>query len=136
VAFRLAADLTVVAHLAFVALVLAGGFVAWRRPGVLRLHLPAVAVSAVLAVRGLDCPLTEVEKWLRRQAGDPVYEGGFIAHYLVEPVYAPGTTPTVRVGLRVFTIAVVVIAYLGFARRRHNARAREDGHPRQRSYTS
>jgi hypothetical protein len=135
-AYRRAADLTVAVHLAFVVFVLAGGFVAWRRPRVLRLHVPAVAVSAVLAIRGLDCPLTDVEKWLRRRAGDSVYESGFIAHYLVEPVYAPGTTPTVRVGLRVFTIAVVTIAYLGFAWRRRVLSGREDGHRRRRSYAS
>ncbi|MDQ4097485.1 MAG: DUF2784 domain-containing protein [Actinomycetota bacterium] len=133
-AYRLAADVTVAVHLAFVVFVLAGGFVAWRRPRVLRLHVPAVAVSAVLAARGLDCPLTDVEKWLRRRAGNPVYDSGFIAHYLVEPVYPPGTTPNVRVGLRVFTIAVVATAYLVLIWRRRRPPAREDGHPQRRSY--
>lgn len=111
--YRLAALLVVVAHLVFVAFVLAGGFLAWRWRRLLPWHVTAVAISGVLAVGGLDCPLTDVEKWLRRLAGDEPYAGGFIDHYLVKPVHAAGTTPEVRMGLRIFTISVVTAAYVG-----------------------
>ncbi len=119
--YRLAAVVVVVVHLAFVAFVLVGGFVAWRRPSILRFHIPAVALSAVLALAGLDCPLTELEKWLLAQAGEVPYREGFISHYLVEPVYPPGTTPTVRLILRIATVAIIVVAYAGYLLRRRAA---------------
>ena len=111
--YRLAAAVVVIVHLAFVAFVLGGGFLAWRWRCLLRPHLVAVATSAALAVMGLDCPLTDIEKWLHGLAGDATYAGGFVAHYLVEPVHPAGITPELRIGLRVFTVAVVVAAYLG-----------------------
>ena len=111
--YRSAALLVVVAHLSFVAFVLAGGFLAWRWRKLLPLHLVAVAISGGLAVAGLDCPLTDLEKWLRRLAGDDPYAGGFIAHYLVQPVSGAAMTPELRVGLRVFTVTSVLTAYAG-----------------------
>lgn len=111
--FRGAATLVVVVHLAFVVFLLAGGFLAWRWPALLKVHVPAVLTSAALALAGLDCPLTDLEKWLRTQGGVPTYEDGFIAHYLVEPLTGGGITPTLRMGLRISTVAVVLLAYLG-----------------------
>jgi hypothetical protein len=108
-----AALLVVLTHLAFVVFVLAGGFLVWQWRRLLPFHLAAVATSAALAVAGLDCPLTDVEKGLLRLAGDEPYTGGFIAHYLVRPLYGGGMTPGLRIGLRVFTVAVVATAYLG-----------------------
>lgn len=107
-AFRAGAVVVVVLHLAFVVFVLAGGYLAWRWRRVLPFHLAAVAVSGGLAWAGLDCPLTDIEKWFRRRACDPVYRGGFIAHYLV-----PGDmTSATRLVLRIVTVAVVAVAYI------------------------
>lgn len=106
--FRLGAYLVVVSHLTFIVFVLTGGYLAWRWQTVLPFHIAAVAISGGLALAGLDCPLTNVEKWFRRHAGDPVYRGGFIAHYLVPG----GMTSGVRLALRVFTVAVVAAAYI------------------------
>jgi hypothetical protein len=141
VAFRLAADLTVAVHLAFVAFLLAGGFIAWRRPRVLRLHVPAAAVSAGLALTGLDCPLTDLEQWLRRRGGEAAYRGGFVAHYLVRPLHPAGMTPTISVGLRILSVSVVAVAYLGLLVQRRRARptarhSREHVSASDRSYAS
>ena len=124
-AFRLAALAVVLAHLAFVVFVLVGGFVAWRRPGLLRLHVPAVAISAGLAVAGLDCPLTDFEKHLLRRAGVTPYRGGFVEHYLVGPVAGP-MTPGLRLGLRILTVTVVAVAYAGVIWRRRDPHRREE----------
>ena len=120
-AFRLAADVTVVAHLAFVAFLLAGGFVAWRHPAVLWLHVPAVLASAALAITGRDCPLSAVEALFRHRAGDPSYSGGFVGHYLVHPLLGTGITPALRIGLRLSVITLIAVAYLGvlISRRPH-----------------
>ena len=126
--YRSAAFLVVVVHLGFVAFVLTGGYLAWRWRRLLALHLLAVATSAYLAVSGTECPLTDLEKWLRRRAGDEAYAGGFIAHYLVEPVRPAGITPGLRTGLRVFTVTAVVAAYAGLLLL--HARQRERAHGR------
>src|SRR5262249_60314753 len=81
-----AADLVAVAHVAFIVLLLAGGFLAWRWPRLVWVHLPAVVVTATVFALGADCPLTDLEKYLRRQAGERAYRGGFIPHYLLPMV--------------------------------------------------
>jgi hypothetical protein len=100
----MAAAFVVVVHLGFVAFAILGGYAVWRWRTVLPLHLTAVAISVSLALSGLDCPLTDLEKWLRGRAGDAVYRGGFIAHYLV-----PGDTTA---ALRIATVAVAAGAYV------------------------
>lgn len=46
------------------------------------LHLVAIAYVAMEAWLGIICPLTTLELWLRERAGQTVYEGDFIAHWL------------------------------------------------------
>ncbi len=108
---RAAADAVTVAHLGFVGFLVAGGFLARRRPALVRAHLAAMAVSAAIYVGGLDCPLTDLEKNLRRQAGGPVYTDGFIAHYLVSPVHRGGMTDTIGLGLFGAVAALNTVAY-------------------------
>lgn len=108
---RLAADGVAVAHLGFVGFLLAGGFLARRSPVVARAHLGALAVSAAIYGGGLACPLTDLEKSLRRLGGGPVYSDGFVAHYLVSPVYPGGMTDTVGIGLFGAVVAVTAAAY-------------------------
>lgn len=108
---RLAADAVVVTHLGFVAFLVAGGFLARRRPGVTRAHLGALAISAAIYGGGLDCPLTDLEKALRARAGAAVYPDGFIAHYLVSPVHPGGMTETVGIGLFGAVVALTALAY-------------------------
>jgi Protein of Unknown function (DUF2784) len=119
-----AADLVVIAHAAFIAFVLVGSYAAWRWPRLAWVHIPAVALIAVLFAFGVDCPLTDLEKYLRRQAGDPVYRDGFVAHYLL-----PGVPDGVRaVVLPIVVVTLTVIAYAGRSRRaRRSSPAQEAG---------
>jgi Protein of Unknown function (DUF2784) len=111
--YAVAAGLVVVAHVTFIAFVLLGGFLAWRWPRVLWAHVPALVLTAVLFAFGADCPLTDLEKYFRRQAGEDVYRDGFVAHYLV-----PGVPDGVRgVVLPVLVVTVTAIAYAGCWRR-------------------
>lgn len=55
----------------------------WVRNFWLRaLHLAGIAYIALEAWIGIVCPLTTLEQWLREQAGQAVYGGDFIAHWL------------------------------------------------------
>ena len=114
----MAAEAVVVVHLTFIAFVVGGGFVAWRWARLLRLHLAAVAWGGAVAATPLGCPLTPLEKWLRRRSGGQPYEGGFTEHYVVKSVYGPGLTTFVALILTVGLVLVTAVAYTGYAKRR------------------
>ena len=81
-AFRLLADATVVAHLAFVLFVVAGGLLVLRWPRVAWAHVPAVAWGAWVEFAGWICPLTPLENWLRARGGQTAYTASFIDQYV------------------------------------------------------
>lgn len=94
---RFLADLVLALHLAVVvfviaglALVVAGNLRGWHWVNDLwfRLaHLLAIATVVAQAWLGLVCPLTTLEMWLRAEAGEPGYSGGFIAHWMQRLLY-------------------------------------------------
>ena len=66
-------------------LTLAGALARWRwvRNFWFRaLHLAGIGYIAMEAWLGIVCPLTTLELWLRERAGQAVYEGDFVAHWL------------------------------------------------------
>ena len=66
-------------------LTLAGGMLRWqwtRNFWFRALHLVGIAYVAMEAWLGIVCPLTTLEQWLREQAGQTVYTGDFVAHWL------------------------------------------------------
>ncbi|MGH9156695.1 MAG: DUF2784 domain-containing protein [Acidimicrobiales bacterium] len=107
----LAADTVVVVHGLFVAFLLVGGFLAWRWPGIVPVHLLALVTSTAIYLRDYDCPLTNLEKHLRTVAGEAVYSDGFIAHYLVSPFYAGGMTTALGLGMVVLVVGTSLVAY-------------------------
>jgi hypothetical protein len=108
---RHAADVVAVSHLGLIGFLLAGGFVARHRPSVTRAHLAALAATAAVYVAGLDCPLTTWEKDLRRLAGDEVYGGGYLEHYLVSPFHPAGMNAGIGLALTGVVVATTAVAY-------------------------
>ncbi len=106
-----------VTHLAAIAVTVTGGLLSWRWPRFVRLHIPVAVAIAVVNAVGAKCPLTELELHLRQSVGEHPYTGGFISHYLVEPVHPAGVTPGVR--LTIYAIAIIpnVVAYTVLFRR-------------------
>ena len=115
---RLAADLFVVLHLAFVTFVVVGGFLAWRWRRLAWLHVPVALWGALIEITGWVCPLTTWEHSLRRTAGQGGYSGSFIDHYLLPVLYPSGLTREMQVALAVFVILVNAIAYAVYFHRR------------------
>src|SRR5215207_7955728 len=118
--YRPLADLVVIVHVGFILFVAVGAFLAWRWPRLSWAHVPAVVYAAAIVTVGFDCPLTPIEKQLRRLAGQQAYEGGFVNHYLANVVYPGGLTPL----LRVLAGACIVVGYVGLVlrwRHRHGA---------------
>ena len=108
VVYRLLADAVVAVHLAFLGLVVLGGFAAWAWRWVLPWHLLAAAYGALVVLVGWACPLTELELWLRERGGEPRYTGGFIDHYLTGVLYPADA----KAQARVVAAAVVVLSWL------------------------
>jgi len=88
VLYRLLADVTAIVHLLFVGYVVVGGFLAWRWPRTLWLHLVAAGWGFGTIAVGYDCPLTHLENWVRELAGQQgLPSSGFIDHYLTGVIY-------------------------------------------------
>ena len=94
---QLAADAVLLLHALFVAFVVIGLVLivagkarqwAWVRNPWFRLaHLVAIVVVVVQSWFGAICPLTTLEMMLRSRAGDAVYPGSFVAHWLDSILY-------------------------------------------------
>lgn len=107
----LLADALVVAHLLFVAFVMAGGFLLVRWPKLAWAHLPAAAWAAYIEFSGGICPLTPLENRLRAMGGESVYRGGFVEHYLLPVLYPENLTWPVQWVLGGLVVAVNLVAY-------------------------
>lgn len=118
---RVAADVVVALHMAFVAFVVAGGWLVWRYPSVAWIHVPAALWGAYAELTATVCPLTPLENMLRRSAGESGYTGGFVERYVMPILYPAGLTPIDQRWLGALVIAINVVAYvvaLRYARRR------------------
>lgn len=95
--YLLAADLLLFAHTLFVAFVIfgllfvfAGKLFAWawvRNPSFRLAHLVAIGVVVIQSWLGVICPLTTWEMALREKAGDSVYAGTFVSHWMETILY-------------------------------------------------
>jgi hypothetical protein len=109
------ADAVVLLHLAFLAFIPTGGFLAIRWPRLMWPHLACVAIGLVSITIGFDCPLTTWEQSLRRAGGERPYRDGFVAHYFTGRVYPHGYAWTVQA---LFAACVVTSYALMYLRRR------------------
>lgn len=105
------ADTVVAVHLLAIAFMLTGGLLVRRWGRVLVPHLVTAGTILVVNRLGAPCPLTELELQLRERAGEPGYAGGFIEHYLIEPVHPAGITSSVEVLIYLVAVTPNVLAY-------------------------
>ena len=113
--YLLAADTLLFAHVLFVlfvvlglVLIIAGGLLGWSwvRNAYFRIaHLVAIGIVVAQSWIGMICPLTTWEMALRQRAGDAVYAGSFIAHWLDRLLYY-------RAPMWVFAVCYTVFAGL------------------------
>ena len=95
--YLLAADAILFTHVLFVAfvifgllLIFAGKLFSWswvRNPWFRLAHLITIGVVVLQSWLGVICPLTTLEMALREKAGDAVYAGAFISHWLETILY-------------------------------------------------
>lgn len=98
--------LAVAVHFAFIGYLVIGGFLAWRYPVTLGLHIAVVLWGATSLMLGLPCPLTDLERFGRAGAGmAELPPEGFIEHYLAGVWYPAGSAAVVQ--------ALVFVGVLG-----------------------
>jgi Protein of Unknown function (DUF2784) len=109
--YRIAADVLVAIHLAFILFATLGGLLALRWRWIVWVQMPAVAWAAWIEMSGRICPLTPWEVDFRKLAGESGYTGGFIEHYLIPVLYPEELTRTIQIGLGLFVLALNGIIY-------------------------
>ena len=109
--YILAANAILLLHLTFIGLVLLGGLAVARWPRLAWIHVPAAAWGFLVEVAGWQCPLTDVENYLLRRAGEGGYAGDFLARTLLAVIYPEGLTREVQIGLGVMALAVNAAVY-------------------------
>jgi hypothetical protein len=116
--FSLLADAVLVVHAAVVLFVVAGLVLVvagnragwpWVNTWAFRIsHLAAIGVVVAQAWLGVVCPLTTLEMWLRAQAGQAVYGGSFIAHWLGRLLYHEAPAWVFTLAYSLFALAVAL----------------------------
>jgi hypothetical protein len=118
--YRALADLVLLVHAAFVAFVVLGGLVVLRWPACAWIHAPAALWGIFVEYTGLACPLTPLEIFLRRQAGEIGYTGDFIGHHLTALLYPEGLTRGTQIVLGTLALAINAFLYGWIATRRRS----------------
>lgn len=130
--FLLAADLILFSHVLFVAFVvfglvviIVGKFANWswvRNPWFRFAHLGAIGIVVLQSWIGIVCPLTTWEMALRERAGDSVYAGAFVAHWLESILYYRAPAWVFAVCYSLFALLVVGCWFWARPRRFGDAR--------------
>jgi hypothetical protein len=107
----LLAGVVAIVHAAAVLFMVSGSLLALRWPRLLWIHVPVGLTIMVLYLTGSDCPLTTWELDLREAAGEPGYRGGFLGHYVTEPLGFPIRATSTQVGIYVTALLPNAIGY-------------------------
>ena len=134
-AYKWLATLVLSAHFAFLAYVILGGFLAWRWPRAFWPHLVVAAWGLAVVAIPLTCPLTHLEDWARRRAGEQgLGEVGFIDRYIEGVLYPERYTRLLQVAVAVVVLGswlgALLIRNITRRKRQDTARKSEDSSER------
>ncbi|MPZ62099.1 MAG: DUF2784 family protein [Propionibacteriales bacterium] len=104
----LLADVVMSTHMAYIAFLVFGGFLALQLRGLRWPHVLATGWGSTVLVSPLDCPLTQLEIALREHAGTGAYDEPFIEHYFADHLY-PAAHPVLS---RAVIVLLVSASYL------------------------
>ena len=85
--FATLAALALIAHLLWIAWVLAGWLFTAHRRWLRWIHIVSLLWAIAVEAGPWPCPLTIAEQWLESKAGEAAYQGSFIVHYLEAFIY-------------------------------------------------
>jgi hypothetical protein len=135
-AARLLADVVGVLHLAYVSFVVLGQLVivaglALRRPWARNfwfrtIHLAMIGIVVLESWAGMVCPLTTLEKTLRRSAGQTAYQADFIEYWVHRTMFFQGPSWVFSAVYTIFGLCVLATFILGSPRAPHRKPARPE----------
>lgn len=105
------ADSVVLVHYVFMGYVLVGGYLAWRWPRTIALHVLAIIWAVLIVAVHVQCPLTALQNLFREQAGRARLSGGFIDNYIRGTFYPTHGAAAAQAIAGV----IVLLSWLGFA---------------------
>ena len=108
---RIAAELLLFVHFAFILFALFGGLLVLVEKRWAWAHIPTVLEASLINLFSLSCPLTPLENRLQRLGGRAGYQGGFIEHYLTAALYPAGLTREAQLALGTAVLALNLIVY-------------------------
>jgi hypothetical protein len=111
-AYRYMADVVMIVHFAFIVFVAVGAILAWRWRKLIWAHLFAVAWGVGIVLVGYECPLTPLERYLRRRGGEEGYDEGwgFVDAYIEGVIYPEKYTAH----FRVLAAALIAVGWIGW----------------------
>ena len=109
--YELAADLTLIAHFAFILFVVFGALLFFVTTKIIFIHIPAFIWGSYIELTHSICPLTYLENWFLNKANLTIYSEGFIQNYLVPIVYPTDLTKDLQIYLGITLIVVNIIIY-------------------------
>lgn len=115
------ADATAFLHFMCLLYIGLGGFLGWRNPKTLLVHMFFAAWGVLVLAASLPCPLTALQDYLRRLQGLGSLPGGFNEYYIYGDLIPRAWLPAAAVIAFLLLIASYVGTYL-----LHRRRARED----------
>ena len=111
-------NVIVTAHFAYLVYVVLGGFLAWRWPKALFVHLLAAIWGVAIVFEWVDCPLTWAEHWARQRAGEAPSDVGFIERYVTGVIYPAQYETQVQIAVAVLALCSWAGALILWRRRR------------------
>ena len=115
--YMIAADIVLFGHIMLVIFVVFGLLLiivgktrnwSWVHNRCFRIiHLACISVVVIQAWPGMVCPLTSMEMWLRSHAGEGVYVGSFVSHWMQSLLYYNAPPWVFIFAYTVFGVAVL-----------------------------
>jgi len=120
--YNLLADITVTVHFLWILFLIFGAFLGVRFAIFKWMHLASLVFSILMQIYHWQCPLTNLEFYLRRQA-DPTHTspGGFIAHWAEKLVYLQ-VTWGLLFGITMVVVVLSLWAYFGKSLKKRSKR--------------
>jgi hypothetical protein len=109
--YRIAADIVVALHFAFILFVIIGGFLALKWSWLVWIHVPVVVYGALVEFLSWVCILTPLENRLRARGGALGYDTSFTEHYILPIIYPSELTYQLQVVLGMFVLIINLLAY-------------------------
>lgn len=120
--YQFLADAVLVIHMLFIVFVIGGGFLVLKKRWLAWVQIPAAIWGILIEWMGWFCPLTPLENHFRQLAGQSVYDGGFVEHYLLPVIYLDGLTREIQILLGIFVVAVNmgIYTYIILSKKKQN----------------